>query len=393
MTEAVTPRQGRTHYFILIAVVVAAGLSQGLLLPVLAIFLERMGISSSMNGLNAAALYVGSFAMTLVAERLLGWVGFKKLIISGLVLVMLSLVAFPLIPSVAVWFVLRVLVGIGDSALHYAAQLWVLMMSTVKNRGRSISFYGMSYGLGFSIGPLGIPLLKYGEAVPFIILAVLFLFILLIVLFKLPNLKPEKNENGEQQPAGRYLKSYRLAWFALIPAFLYGYMEAGINSNFPVYGLRSGFTLGEISALLPFVGIGGLVLQLPLGIWSDKFGRKRVLTIAGVVGGCCFLLIPAAGTNFWATLILLTLAGGLVGSFFSLGLAYAADILPRVLLPAANVVASFHFNAGSIAGPNAGGAIMETGWNGGIFVLLGGLYILFACTGLWFKVTTASTQK
>ncbi|MEC0255783.1 MFS transporter [Paenibacillus lautus] len=393
MTEAVTPRQGRTHYFILIAVVVAAGLSQGLLLPVLAIFLERMGISSSMNGLNAAALYVGSFAMTLVAERLLGWVGFKKLIISGLVLVMLSLVAFPLIPSVAVWFVLRVLVGIGDSALHYAAQLWVLMMSTVKNRGRSISFYGMSYGLGFSIGPLGIPLLKYGEAVPFIILAVLFLFILLIVLFKLPNLKPEKNENGEQQPAGRYLKSYRLAWFALIPAFLYGYMEAGINSNFPVYGLRSGFTLGEISALLPFVGIGGLVLQLPLGIWSDKFGRKRVLTIAGIVGGCCFLLIPAAGTNFWATLLLLTLAGGLVGSFFSLGLAYAADILPRVLLPAANVVASFHFNAGSIAGPNAGGAIMETGWNGGIFVLLGGLYILFACTGLWFKVTTASTQK
>lgn len=179
----------------------------------------------------------------------------------------------------------------------------------------------------------------------------------------------------------------------MIPAFLYGYMEAGINSNFPVYGLRSGFTLGEISALLPFVGIGGLVLQLPLGMWSDKFGRKRVLTIAGIVGGCCFLLIPAAGTNFWATLVLLTLAGGLVGSFFSLGLAYAADILPRVLLPAANVVASFHFNAGSIAGPNAGGAIMETGWNGGIFVLLGGLYILFACTGLWFKVKTTSTQE
>ncbi|MFE9277736.1 MFS transporter [Paenibacillus glucanolyticus] len=393
MAEVVNPRQGRTHYFILIAVVVAAGLSQGLLLPVLAIFLERMGISSSMNGLNAAALYVGSFAMTLVAERVLGWVGFKKLIVSGLVLVMLSLVAFPLIPSVAVWFVLRVLVGIGDSALHYAAQLWVLMMSTAKNRGRSISFCGMSYGLGFSIGPLGIPLLKYGEAVPFLILAVLFLFILLVVLFKLPNLKPEKSENGEQQPGGRYLKSYRLAWFALIPAFLYGYMEAGINSNFPVYGLRSGFTLGEISALLPFVGIGGLLLQLPLGIWSDKFGRKRVLTIAGIVGGCCFLLIPVAGTNFWAILVLLTLAGGLVGSFFSLGLAYAADILPRVLLPAANVVASFHFNAGSIAGPNAGGAIMETGWNGGIFVLLGGLYILFACTGLWFKVKSVSPQK
>ena len=73
---------------------------------------------------------------------------FQKLIISGLVLVMLSLVAFPLIPSVAVWFVLRVLVGIGDSALHYAAQLWVLMMSTAKNRGEA---YPLRHVLRFGI--------------------------------------------------------------------------------------------------------------------------------------------------------------------------------------------------------------------------------------------------
>nr|WP_054955852.1 MFS transporter [Paenibacillus dakarensis] len=373
------------HYFILIAVVVGAGLSQGLLLPVLAIFLERMGVSSSMNGLNAAALYVGSFAMTLVAERVLGIVGFKKLIIAGLVLVMLSLIAFPLFPSVALWFVLRILVGVGDSALHYAAQLWVLLMSSSANRGRSISFYGMSYGLGFSLGPLGIFLLDYGEAVPFIILAIIFLFVLLMVLFKLPDIKPERHASNETFEKGRFRKSYQLAWYALIPAFLYGYMEAGINSNFPVYGLRSGFSIEQISSLLPFVGIGGLILQLPLGIWSDRFGRKQVLTAAGIVGGLCFILIPFAGTSYVSVLILLTLAGGLVGSFFSLGLAYAADILPRTLLPAANVVASFHFNAGSIVGPNIGGTIIEIGWTSGMFILLGSVYILFACSGLFFK--------
>lgn len=391
MSDTVQARQGRMHYFILISVVVAAGLSQGLLLPVLAIFLERMGVSSSVNGLNAAALYAGSFAMTLVAERALGWVGFKKLIIAGLVLVMLSLVAFPLFPSVGLWFVLRILVGVGDSALHYAAQLWVLMMSTPQNRGRSISFYGMSYGLGFSIGPLGIILLNYGEAVPFIILAILFLFVLLVVIFKLPDVKPERQSSSEAVIPGRYRRSYQLAWYALIPAFLYGYMEAGINSNFPVYGLRNGFTIEQISSLLPFIGIGGLILQLPLGIWSDRFGRKRVLTVAGIVGGICFMLVPIAGTSYWPVLILLTLAGGLVGSFFSLGLAYAADILPRALLPAANVVASFHFNIGSIAGPNVGGTLIETGWNAGMFITLGGLYILFACTSLFFKQKTSRT--
>ncbi|MFC7680065.1 MFS transporter [Paenibacillus sp. GCM10028914] len=385
MSDTTLSRQGRIHYFILISVVVAAGLSQGMLLPVLAIFLERMGVSSSVNGLNAAALYAGSFAMTLVAERVLGWVGFKKLIIAGLFLVMISLLAFPLFPSVALWFVLRIMVGVGDSALHYAAQLWVLMMSSSSNRGRSISFYGMSYGLGFSIGPLGIFLLNYGEAVPFVVLAILFLFVLLVVIFKLPDLKPERQTPSNVPEAGRFRRSYQLAWYALIPAFLYGYMEAGINSNFPVYGLRSGFTVEQISSLLPFVGIGGLILQLPLGIWSDRFGRKRVLTVAGIAGGLCFLLIPIAGTSYWPVLILLTLAGGLVGSFFSLGLAYAADILPRRLLPAANVVASFHFNIGSIAGPNIGGMLIGIGWTSGMFILLGSVYIIFAASSLFFK--------
>lgn len=385
MTDSSQAREGNIHYFIMIAVVVLAGLSQGLLLPVLAVFLEEMGVSSSMNGMNAAALYVGSFAMTLIAERVLGIVGFKKLIVAGMVLVMLSLAAFPLFPSIGLWFVLRILVGVGDSALHYAAQLWVLMMSTSQNRGRSISFYGMSYGIGFSIGPLGMTLLKYGNAVPFIILAVLFLIMLMIILFKLPNVKPERQQFGEPSLKGRFRKSYALAWFALVPAFLYGYMEASINSNFPVYGLRNGFTIEQISSLLPFVGIGGLILQLPLGIWSDRFGRKRVLTIAGIAGGLCFIMIPLAGTHYWSVLVLLTIAGGLVGSFFSLGLAYAADILPKLLLPAANVVASFHFNAGSIIGPNVGGGMMETGWTAGVFVLLGALYIGFACLGVLFK--------
>lgn len=67
--------------FILILVIIAAGLSQGLLLPVLSIFMEERGISSSVNGLHAAALYIGSFGMSLVAVKVLERIGFKKLIL------------------------------------------------------------------------------------------------------------------------------------------------------------------------------------------------------------------------------------------------------------------------------------------------------------------------
>ncbi|MFU1792950.1 MFS transporter [Paenibacillus azoreducens] len=373
-------RSSTFHYVILLIVIVVAGVSQGLLLPLLSIFLEQMGVSSSMNGLNAAALYVGSFAMTLVAERTLGMLGFKKLVSFGLVLVLGSVLLFPLVPNIIFWFILRLLVGIGDSAVHYSAQLWVLLVTPEDKRGRNISIYGMSYGLGFSLGPLGIPLLKLGNSVPFLILAVIVLLALLLVLIKLPDLKPEKMD-AQQRPAGRFRRSYALAWYALIPALLYGYMESGINSNFPVYGLRVGLSEQQIAFLLPFIGVGGLALQLPLGMLSDRFGRKRILIICGILGGLAFAFVPAAGTSTAGILMLLMLAGGMIGSFFSLGLAYAADILPKLLLPAANVIASFHFNIGSIAGPNIGGTLMQYGWNGGMFVVLGAGFIAFGLLG------------
>lgn len=97
------------------------------------------------------------------------------------------------------------------------------------------------------------------------------------------------------------------------------------------------------------------------------------------------MLLPLAGSHFMLTLFVLLVAGGLVGSFFSLGLSYAADILPRNLLPAANVVSSFHFSIGSIIGPGVGGLLLEYGWGSGVFALLGGLYILFGLTGLIFS--------
>lgn len=382
--SATSKLNNKWNYMILITVIIAAGLSQGLLLPVLSILLEQKGVSSSLNGLNAAALYVGSFAMTLVAERVLGAIGFKRLIAAGLSLVLVALLLFPLLPGIKVWFVLRLFVGIGDSAINYAAQLWVLLMTPAEHRGRNLSLYGMSYGLGFSLGPIGISLLRYGQAAPFLIIAVLFVLVLLLVLIKLPDSHPDKVEHGEGQ-ARRFGRSYSLAWYALIPALLYGYMEASLNSNFPVYGLRIGYSTDQIAALLPFAGIGGLLLQLPLGLWSDRYGRKKILIFSGVSGGLAFTLLPLSGNHFLLTLVVLMAAGGLVGSFFSLGLSYAADILPRNLLPAANVVSSFHFSIGSIVGPGIGGLLLEFGWGSGVFVLLGAFYILFGLAGLLFS--------
>jgi len=373
----------RYRLIVLLLAVVVAGMSQGLLLPLLSIMLERSGVSSDMNGLNSAAMYIGIFCTMFFIERPVKRYGYRNVIVAGIAIVSMAGILFPLTESLAVWFVLRLLVGVGDSALHYTTQLWIVSSSPAEGRGKYISFYGMAYGIGFSVGPLGINLLPLGKAVPFLTTSAFFVVVLLLVL-RLRNEYPEPIKKDAARE-NRFMATYRIAWFVLIPGLLYGLMESSMNSSFPLYGLRIGLEGHWISLLLLAFGVGSLVLQLPLGMLSDRIGRKPVLIVCGLTGALAFLAIPAAGSQVAVLFLLFAVAGGVVGSFFTLGLAYAADILPRAMLPTANVIASIHFSIGSMMGPTLGGYGIRYVSIHSIFLFLGAAFLVFSLLGFGFR--------
>jgi MFS family permease len=370
-------------FYSLFLVIIVSGLSQGLLLPLLTILLDQSGVSPDTNGMHSAALYVGIFAMMFFLEKPVRKFGYKPVILTAIILVTCATLMFPLWQNLYGWIILRLLVGAGDSALHYATQLWVISKSPQKTRGRTISLYGMSYGIGFSLGPFGINLLQFGIWTPFIAVSLFFVFVILLLL-RLPNAYPEQADQGHSV-GRRAMGTFRIAWFALLPSLLYGYMESSLNNNFPLYGVRIGLSHESISLLLPALGIGGLLLQIPLGIWSDKIGRKPVLMGTGCVGAIAFLSVPLAGDQIWLIALLLGIAGGMVGSFFSLGLAYAADILPKSLLPTANLIGSVQYSIGSIIGPAIGGFSIRYLTPESMFYMLTAIFLLFALSGFRFK--------
>ncbi|MCF6093662.1 MFS transporter [Microaerobacter geothermalis] len=374
----------RYRFFILVITVAIAGLSQGLLLPLLAILLEQSGVSSVVNGLNTTGLYLGILLFSPFIERPLRKWGYKPIIIGGIILVTGSTLLFPVWQNLAYWFILRVLVGIGDSSLHFATQLWITSTSSAKRRGRDISIYGLAYGMGFGVGPLGINLIPYGLWSPFAVVALFYIMAIFLVL-RLKNDYPEKGDTLENNGKERYFRSIRLAWFALLPGFLYGLLEASLNGNFPVYALRVGLSEEWISILLPSFVFGSLLLQIPLGILSDKFGRKKILMVATFAGGILFLLVPFTNGSPWLLMAIFLLVGGFVGSLFSLGLAYLADILPKSLLPTANIIAGMNFSIGSILGPNIGGISIQYMGNHSMFYMLSGFLIVFSVAGISFK--------
>src|SRR5690606_28070246 len=135
----------RARFWILVAIVSISGFSQGMLLPLIAVIFEQDGVSSTLNGLSATGLYIGIIAVAPFMEPQLRKFGFKPLILAGGAMVILALLAFPLWKSVLFWFVLRILIGVGDQALHFSTQTWITSTSPQHKLGRNIAIYGMSF--------------------------------------------------------------------------------------------------------------------------------------------------------------------------------------------------------------------------------------------------------
>ncbi|MFJ7724995.1 MFS transporter [Neobacillus sp. NPDC097160] len=365
------------RFWILVSIVAVSGFSQGMLLPLIAVIFEHSGVSSSLNGLNATALYIGILFISPFMEQPLRKFGYKPVIIFGGLLVIVSLALFPLWKTFWFWFILRLFIGIGDHALHFATQTWITSFSPEKRRGRNLSLYGLFFGIGFATGPLMTPLVNVNEALPFILSSGLCL-VGWVFLFALKNEHPDQEikVNSFTATLKRFSQAWKYGWVAFLPPLSYGVLETSLNGSFPVYALRIGLDVKSVSFLLASFAIGAIVFQLPLGILSDKFGRRNVLIVILFLGSICFTAASILEQSFFSLAVCLFVAGMCVGSTFSLGISYMADLMPKNLFPTGNLMCGIFFSMGSLIGPTLGGLFIQYFKNISFFHIISTLFFI-----------------
>ncbi|MFJ7754346.1 MFS transporter [Peribacillus muralis] len=380
---------------VLILIVGISGFSQGMLLPIIAIIFESDGISSSLNGFHAASLYIGILLISPFMEAPLRKYGYKPLILFGGITVILSLALFPVWKSFWLWFLLRFFIGVGDHTLHFATQTWITAISPIAKRGRNLAIYGLFFSLGFTVGPLMTKLLEINQSLPFIITSIISLLTWLTV-FLIRNELPERDDSANTSLLGtfkRFTKVSRIAWIAFLLPFIFGVLEASLNSNFPVFALRSGIDLTAVSIIIPAFSGGALLTQIPLGMLSDRYGRRRTLLFIVFSGFSIFTLAGIYSDSVIGLFFCFMLGGMMVGSTFSLGISYMADLLPRNLLPAGNLLCSIFYSLGSIGGPFFGGLVIEHIQGGNFFYMISiMLFLVFIALVLFKEKMPASSM-
>jgi len=374
----VTLAASRDRHASLIAILAtctASGIGMGLTLPLLGLILERRGYPGTINGLNLAT---GGLAAILVTPYVPRWIqkfGAAQYLAGMLAIVAASFVAIYEAPNLWLWFPIRFVLSSALNSLFVVSEFWINQLADERNRGRMVALYAVCLSGGFAVGPAMLGLIGTRGIAPFVAGAAMMLLALVPVI--LARRAAPQIETHTRQPV---LSLLRIAPGALLAAFVFGSIDAGMAGLLPVYGVRTGYSEANAALFVTAISIGGVLFQYPVGYLADHMDRRRLLILCALSGVIGAVLMPFVTHWPFATYILLALWGGIVTGIYTIGLTLIGERFKGGELLGANAAYVILYSVGLLVGPAVQGVALDA-WNPhGLLVALGGIciaYVLF----------------
>ena len=371
-----------------ISAITAVGIAIGLGLPLLSIVLEKRGISSTLIGLNSAMAGAAAMIAAPITTKLARRYGVAHTMLWAVVISSLSSLGFYYAEAFWMWFPLRFAFHGATTTLFILSEFWITAAAPPKRRGLVLGIYGTVLALGFATGPLLFSLIGSEGALPFIVGATAIL-LAAIPIFIARGENPVLNE----KPELHFMRYVFLVPAATAAVFVFGAVEAGGLSLFPIYATRNGFSESQAALLLTIMGIGNMVFQIPLGMLSDRMRDKRpLLALMALTGLLGALALPMLVQNWLLMAVVLLFWGGCVSGLYTVGLSHLGSRLTGADLAAANAAFIFCYAVGTVAGPQAIGAAIDVYGNDGFawaIAMFFGMFVALSVARLFFRAKRA----
>ncbi|WP_425928054.1 MFS transporter [Pseudomonas sp. NyZ201] len=305
-------------------------LGNGFLSSLTTLRLDEAGESATLIGMVSSAYFIGLTLGAVFNDRLILRIGHIRAYSSFASLIAVTILLQGLFVDTWGWMVLRLINGWATVGVFLVIESWLLMAGDTKVRGRLLALYMIAfYGAGvLSQAGLG-ALSGWGDTAPFMVAGMLAsLSVLPIVI--LPRVSPILEHVEPLKP--RQLLSVTPT--GLVGCFGSGVTIAAVYTLLPLYLQRSGLDVGEVGRMMAWVILGAMLLQYPVGRWSDRKDRQDVLIALAalcVVLSVVIVLLPSNSVLLPAMLFLL---GGGVFAVYPVSVSHAADRAPvEALVP------------------------------------------------------------
>ena len=338
-----------------IASLTAVAVGLGASLPLLALELDRQGVSPFLNGLSATSAAVGGLLVTPFLPRLIQALGTRRLLLTALWLSIGCIMACYALPNVWLWFPIRFMNGAALVILFVLSETLINQLAEEATRGRLIGLYATVLSIGFAIGPAILVAVGGVGLAPYLIIAALMALASIPIWFAGPAMSHFSSHDGPRHGVFAFIRIVPTVTFA---AFTFGALEQGTLTLMPIYGIRVGLSEQTAALVLSAFAAGNIVSQIPLGFLADRFDRRVLLIICALVGAVAIATLPLVQGTMWVMPVIFTF-GGVTSGLYTVGLTLLGQRIKGSDLAAANAAFVMMYNFGGLAGPAVGGVAMQ----------------------------------
>lgn len=295
------------------------------------------GFPTAIIGFVMSAYFAGFLAGSTMVPKLVRRVGHIRVFAALASLASISVLFHAVFVNPVGWGAIRLVTGFSYAGLYIVAESWLNDRATNETRGQLLSFYMVVMLGGMGAGQLLLNLADPASFELFILISVL------VSLALIPILLTAAPAPEFQTPSAVSLRQlYLISPLGVVGTFGTVMAQGGLIGMGAVFATEVGLSVAEISIFMAAMLFGGMLLQWPIGRLSDRFDRRRVLTVVTFLAAICAIAAtvvigPFAETlPVWVLYTLIGVFGGLNMPMYSLTMAHTNDYLEPSQMVAAS---------------------------------------------------------
>lgn len=330
-------------------------LGSGLLGTLLAVRAGMQGYADLVIGLVMSAYFAGFLVGTWLAPRLIVRVGHIRYFAVCASVAACTALLHVLWVDPWFWALLRLLTGMALVGLYTVVESWLNSQSSTDRRGQVFALYMMVNLGALAIGQWLILLADPGGFALFAAISILFSLSLIPVAMT----RLEQPVQVAHAPVS-LRRLYSAAPVGVVGALLSGLIMGAFWGMGPLFAQRLDLGITGVAMLMSVVILGGAALQFPIGRYSDRHDRRRVLAkaaaLAAVAAISALLLMRWHGALLYP---LMFIYGGLAFALYPICVAHLIDQLDGgEVLGGSSGLLLLH-GSGAAIGPALAGLLMS----------------------------------
>ncbi|MBP2507017.1 MFS family permease [Agrobacterium tumefaciens] len=331
------------------------------------------GFSASTIGLISAAYSIGFALGCISVTRLLRRIGHIRAFATMAAVASSASIAMPLIIHPLFWMLMRFVIGIAVACLFAVIESWINAQVTNSNRARTLSIYRFVDLGSVTLAQYIIPIAGIGGPVVFSLIAMALSLSLVPI-----SLADKSNPAPPKQIPFNLFAVWRISPLAVVGCVAVGLSMAAFRNIGPIYAEQIGLSVTAIATFMSAGIIGGVVLQYPLGVYSDRYDR-RIIILATTAGSVIVGLFLAffAGTDEWSNIIGVFIFGAFALPLYSLSSAHGNDHAKEGEHAMVSAGLLFFWSVGATVGPLLASVLIDQFGPKALFSYTAAIQIVF----------------